>query len=193
MSKNEVESAPSPPPHGYIGQQLQGVGREPVFQVLRTNQGIAAVKQEGKHIGRPVRLLDGAPGAVARRHKYRPITTKCPELIPTSPQGSSTADEPAGVAETVGAPAYDPDRKTTALMPLSAEVTTDVGPRAPSSPRSEIRMVRSRQPDPLAVIMFDWVLGADLLLPWRALAPIGDADGERRRKHVRVLHRQFNL
>jgi hypothetical protein len=38
-------------------------------------------------------------------------------------------------------------------------------PRAPSSPNSEIRMVRSRQPDPLAFIMFDWVLGADLFLP----------------------------
>jgi hypothetical protein len=55
-------------------------------------------------------------------------------------------------------------------------------PWAISSPTLEIRIVRSRQPNPLAFITFDWVLGADLFLPWREHAPIGDQDGERRRK-----------
>jgi hypothetical protein len=61
-------------------------------------------------------------------------------------------------------------------------------PQTSSSPSSEIRIARSRQPNPLAFIMFDWVLGADLFLPWREQTPIGDKDGERRRKDVRVLH-----
>jgi hypothetical protein len=75
------------------------------------------------------------------------------------------------------------------LIDLSAEVTTDAGrgvdPSGAIRPNSEIRMVRSRQPDPLAFIMFDWVLGAHLFLPWREQAPIGDIDGERRPFHLR--------
>ncbi len=94
--------------------------------------------------------------------------------------------------------AHDPKRKPTLDLSearLSAEVTTDAVmvsiPRAPPNPNSEIRIVRSRQPNPLAFIMFDWVLSADLFLPWREQEPIGDKDGERRRKDVGVLHRQF--
>jgi hypothetical protein len=62
------------------------------------------------------------------------------------------------------------------LLTLVAPVTLNrVIWRHQSSLRThlEIRMVRSRQPDPLALIMFDWVLGADLFLPWREQAPIG--------------------
>jgi hypothetical protein len=94
--------------------------------------------------------------------------------------------------------ARDPKRKPAFDLPqarLSAEVTTDAGydvdPSGTTSPNSEIRIVRSRQPNPLAFIMFDWVLGADLFLPWREQAPIGDKNRERRRKDVRVLHGQF--
>src|SRR5258705_692950 len=96
----------------------------------------------------------------------------------------------------LGSSLHDPKRKPTLDLSearLSAEVTTDAVmvsiPRAPSNPNSEIRIVRSRQPNPLAFIMFDWVLSADLFLPWREQAPISDKDGERRRKDVGVLHR----
>src|SRR6516225_1504412 len=46
--------------------------------------------------------------------------------------------------------------KTTVLTLI--ELSTQ---RPSPSPNSEIRIVRSRQPNPLAFIMFDWVLGAD--------------------------------
>ncbi len=48
---------------------------------------------------------------------------------------------------------------------LEPDPADRAGVLAASPSHSEIRMVRSRQADPLAFIMFDWVLGADLFLP----------------------------
>ena len=62
----------------------------------------------------------------------------------------------------------------------------------PSS-ASEIRMVRAGQANPLILVMFDRVVGADLLLPFGHQAPVGDKDGQRRGQHLRVLDRQFEL
>jgi hypothetical protein len=110
---------------------------------------------------------------------------------------------PGGVHSVLGlveTEAFDPKRKPTLDLSqtrLSAEATTDapcgVDPSGTIQSSSEIRIVRSRQPNPLAFIMFDWVLGADLFLPGQEQATIGDKNGERRRKDVRVLHRQFKL
>src|SRR2546423_4373807 len=58
---------------------------------------------------------------------------------------------------------------------------------------SKIRMVRLGQADPLILVILDWIFGADVFLPIRDQAPVGDKDSQRRGEHVRVLHRQFEL
>src|SRR5215831_12694665 len=61
------------------------------------------------------------------------------------------------------------------------------------SPHSEIRPRRLGQADPLALIVFHRVVGADRFLPLGDQASVGDTGGQRRSKYLWVLHRYFEL
>src|ERR1700678_4234304 len=62
----------------------------------------------------------------------------------------------------------------------------------PFSP-SEIRMVRLGQADPLVLVMFDRVVGADRFRPGGDQATVGDTGGQRRGEYLRVLHGHVEL
>src|SRR5947209_7821460 len=60
-------------------------------------------------------------------------------------------------------------------------------------PPSEVRTVRLGQADPLILVMFNRVFGADCFRPLGDQATVGDTGGQRRGEHLRVLHGHFEL
>src|SRR5262249_14499219 len=59
--------------------------------------------------------------------------------------------------------------------------------------RSEIRPLRLLQADPLTLVVFDRVLGADSFSIRRDQATVGNTGGQRRGEYLRIRHGHFEL